>query len=164
MEWDEKLLLQIQALGCVLGVTVNPGVVDFTKANPLLLDRVDTTDFLGPEKEKEHDHRKDCSGNIKWYRKRNELTNKIGDLSNGDNDRSELDIKYGLPENVAFCKRCVISNQRPNSEVEFRHTRNTSKKTIHFDKEGICDACITTQKKQKENILKKKQHRKQKHN
>ena len=23
--------------------------------------------------------------------------------------------KYGLPEEVRFCKKCVISNQRPNS-------------------------------------------------
>ena len=26
--------------------------------------------------------------------------------------------KYGLPEKVVFCNRCVISNQRPNSAVE----------------------------------------------
>ena len=26
---------------------------------------------------------------------------------------------YGLPQNVEFCSRCVISNQRPNSAVEF---------------------------------------------
>ena len=28
--------------------------------------------------------------------------------------------KYGLPEEVRFCKKCVISNQRPNSTVEFK--------------------------------------------
>ena len=26
--------------------------------------------------------------------------------------------KYGLPHDVKFCKRCVISNQRPSSVVE----------------------------------------------
>ena len=28
--------------------------------------------------------------------------------------------KYGLPERIVFCRSCVISNQRPNSVVEFR--------------------------------------------
>jgi hypothetical protein len=30
---------------------------------------------------------------------------------------------HGLPQHVAFCSRCVISNQRPNSCAEFRHTK-----------------------------------------
>lgn len=49
--------------------------------------------------------------------------------------------KYGLPSEVRFCARCVISNQRPNSVVEFTHTASSTKKTIHFDAEGVCDAC-----------------------
>ncbi len=52
-----------------------------------------------------------------------------------------LEIKYGLPGEVKFCTRCVISNQRPNSAVEFAHTRDTKKETIHFDDDGVCDAC-----------------------
>ena len=48
---------------------------------------------------------------------------------------------YGLPEKVIFCKRCVISNQRPSSTVEFRHARSEKKATIGFDADGICDAC-----------------------
>lgn len=48
---------------------------------------------------------------------------------------------YGLPEKVKFCKKCVISNQRPNSVVEFRSSPDQAKKTIAFDKNGICDAC-----------------------
>lgn len=48
---------------------------------------------------------------------------------------------YGLPSHVCFCRRCVISNQRPNSSVEFRHTRDDRKSTIGFDEEGVCDAC-----------------------
>lgn len=50
---------------------------------------------------------------------------------------------YGLPHEVAFCKRCVISNQRPSSTVEFKHTIKSKKKTINLDEEGICDACRT---------------------
>ena len=59
-------------------------------------------------------------------------------------------IKYGLPDEVVFCKRCVISNQRPNSAVEFSHTRDSEKTTIRFDDEGICDSCRLAE--QKENI------------
>ena len=52
-----------------------------------------------------------------------------------------LEVKYGLPKKVTYCKLCVISNQRPNSAVEYTHTKNTKKSTIHFDENGICDAC-----------------------
>ena len=48
---------------------------------------------------------------------------------------------FGLPNTVKFCKRCVISNQRPNSTVEFRHTIQDAKETINFDDNGVCDAC-----------------------
>jgi N-acetyl sugar amidotransferase len=48
---------------------------------------------------------------------------------------------FGLPEKVVFCRRCVISNQRPSSTVEFRHTRSDSKSTIGFGDDGVCDAC-----------------------
>ncbi|MEW5847182.1 MAG: N-acetyl sugar amidotransferase [Myxococcota bacterium] len=53
----------------------------------------------------------------------------------------ELEAYYGLPREVRFCRRCVISNQRPNSAVEFKHTRDSKKATIGFDAEGVCDAC-----------------------
>jgi N-acetyl sugar amidotransferase len=52
-----------------------------------------------------------------------------------------LETKYGLPREVKFCARCVISNQRPNSAVEYQHTSASRKETIHFDAEGVCDAC-----------------------
>ena len=48
---------------------------------------------------------------------------------------------FGLPNDVLFCKRCVISNQRPNSTVEFKHTKDDKKSTIGFDENCICDAC-----------------------
>lgn len=48
---------------------------------------------------------------------------------------------YGLPEKVAYCNRCVISNQRPSSTVEFRHLKAENKRTIFFDREGVCEAC-----------------------
>lgn len=55
--------------------------------------------------------------------------------------------RYGLPRNVGFCKKCVISNQRPNSAVEYGHTKESKKTTIHFDEEGVCDACRLTEQK-----------------
>lgn len=55
--------------------------------------------------------------------------------------------KYGLPSKVLYCKTCVISNQRPNSAIEYNHTKETKKKTIHFDENGICDACLFAEKK-----------------
>lgn len=57
------------------------------------------------------------------------------------------ETKYGLPSEVFFCKRCVISNQRPNSAVEYSHTKESKKKTINFDDEGVCDACRFAEKK-----------------
>lgn len=52
-----------------------------------------------------------------------------------------LEAFYGLPKQVRFCRRCVISNQRPSSTVEFRNTRHMQKETIAFDEEGVCAAC-----------------------
>ena len=48
---------------------------------------------------------------------------------------------FGLPNEVLFCTKCVISNQRPSSTVEFQHSKEENKKTISFDNDGICDAC-----------------------
>tara|TARA_Y100001954_G_C15823797_1_gene611277 strand:- start:1147 stop:2352 length:1206 start_codon:yes stop_codon:yes gene_type:complete len=53
-------------------------------------------------------------------------------------------MKYsptGLPEKVVYCKKCTISNQRPNTSIEFKNTKSTKKTFINFDKNGICDAC-----------------------
>jgi N-acetyl sugar amidotransferase len=66
---------------------------------------------------------------------------------NNDGARTELEAYYGLPTEVKFCKRCVISNQRPNSAVEFEHTAKTKKSTIGFDREGVCDACRVAERK-----------------
>lgn len=62
-------------------------------------------------------------------------------------DAKKSEAKYGLPEEVVYCKSCVISNQRPNSAVEYNHTKESKKKTIHFDEDGICDACRFAEKK-----------------
>jgi N-acetyl sugar amidotransferase len=61
-----------------------------------------------------------------------------------------LEVKYGLPGEVKFCKRCVISNQRPSSSIEFQHRRDSRKTTIQFDAEGVCDACRYAEVKQRD--------------
>jgi N-acetyl sugar amidotransferase len=55
-------------------------------------------------------------------------------------------VYYGLPEEVKFCKKCVISNQRPSSSVEFKNT-NIKKQTIYFDENGVCSACNFSEEK-----------------
>lgn len=47
---------------------------------------------------------------------------------------------HGLPEDVVFCKRCVMSNQRPSTSPEFRK-RDTRIETASFDNDGVCHAC-----------------------
>ena len=53
---------------------------------------------------------------------------------------NKIDARYGLPTEVKFCKKCVISNQRPSSTVEFNN-KGQKKHYIHFNSEGICSAC-----------------------
>lgn len=57
--------------------------------------------------------------------------------------------KYGLPRQVKFCSKCVISNQRPSSVVEFLSAASDKKSTIGFDDEGVCDACRYNEQKEK---------------
>jgi N-acetyl sugar amidotransferase len=54
---------------------------------------------------------------------------------------SQYEAYFGLPQEVKFCKKCVISNQRPQSTVEFKNNKEVKKKVIAFDEEGICSAC-----------------------
>ena len=44
---------------------------------------------------------------------------------------------YNLPRKVIFCKKTLISNQRPNSTQEFQHKAFDKKKTISFNGNGI---------------------------
>ncbi len=57
---------------------------------------------------------------------------------------------YGLPEKVKFCKKCVISNQRPSSTVEFKHDDKSNKAVIEFDENQVCSACRYNEIKNKD--------------
>jgi N-acetyl sugar amidotransferase len=40
-----------------------------------------------------------------------------------------------------------MSNQRPASTVEFKHTKDSKKTTLNFNQEGVCDACCHAEHK-----------------
>ena len=60
---------------------------------------------------------------------------------------AKLEAYYGLPEEVKFCTKCIMSNQRPASTVEFKHTKDSKKVTMGFDEHGVCDACRANEQK-----------------
>lgn len=62
---------------------------------------------------------------------------------------NEQTVLYGLPGEVKFCKKCVISNQRPSSTIEFKSDIKDKKEVIDFDEEGICSACRYHETKEK---------------
>ncbi len=49
-------------------------------------------------------------------------------------------VLHGLPEKVIFCRRCVMSNQRPSTSPELQK-ENSKIETVGFDQDGICHAC-----------------------
>lgn len=69
------------------------------------------------------------------------------DINNYEPSKTPLTAKYGLPDIVSFCQRCVTSNQKPISAIEFQHTSGSVKQAIHIDDENICDACRVAEKK-----------------
>lgn len=72
------------------------------------------------------------------------------DTSLFDPARESRPTLYGLPNDIQFCTKCVISNQRPNSAIEFKHTKESRKSTIRIDEEGVCDACRQAERKERE--------------
>lgn len=84
---------------------------------------------------------------VEQYRKKLDLVESGAYDAKFSQNTDELEAMYGLPQEVQFCKKCIISNQRPNSAVEFQHTAKSKKKTIHFDDEGVCDACRVAENK-----------------
>ena len=53
----------------------------------------------------------------------------------------------GLPSEVKFCKKCLLSNQKPTSTNELLHNKDTIQIPIEFDNEGVCYACRSVEKK-----------------
>jgi len=59
-----------------------------------------------------------------------------------------METKFGLPKEISFCKKCVMSNQKPNSTPEFTHKIDAKHQTLAFDSEGVCDACRYSENKE----------------
>tara|TARA_X000000950_G_scaffold252977_1_gene315552 strand:- start:656 stop:1873 length:1218 start_codon:yes stop_codon:yes gene_type:complete len=55
------------------------------------------------------------------------------------NSKDKTSLK--TDDEVLFCKKCVMSNQRPGSTIEFKKTSTIEKNSINFNKQGICNAC-----------------------
>ncbi|MDB2595196.1 N-acetyl sugar amidotransferase [Pseudomonadales bacterium] len=55
---------------------------------------------------------------------------------------------YGLPKDVKFCRKCVISNQRPSSTIEFKSDKGEKKRVINFNQDGVCSACVFHEEKE----------------
>ena len=55
-------------------------------------------------------------------------------------DKHKNIVRYGLPLKVEFCKKCLISNQRPTTRAEHLIKQDVAIPTKFFD--GICEACI----------------------
>lgn len=63
------------------------------------------------------------------------------DLSMFKREQENPTVFYGLPKSVRFCRRCVISNQRPSSVVEYKKKLEDKQATIEFGNDDVCDAC-----------------------
>src|SRR3989344_2529934 len=55
---------------------------------------------------------------------------------------------YGLPQEVTYCTKCIMSNQRPSSYPEFRHTIKRKTPSLNIWGDGICDPCRCNEKKE----------------
>jgi N-acetyl sugar amidotransferase len=69
------------------------------------------------------------------------------DMSLYASDAKDPEAFYGLPKDIVFCARCTYSNQKPNSDKEYKHTRSSKKPTLAFDQDGVCSACRVAEKK-----------------
>ncbi|MFD2235481.1 N-acetyl sugar amidotransferase [Phaeospirillum tilakii] len=61
-----------------------------------------------------------------------------------------LEVRHGLPPEVRFCKRCVISNQRAAPSVVTEDRAQSRKSTVGFGDDGVCFACRAVKAKREE--------------
>ena len=67
----------------------------------------------------------------------------------------KLKTLYGLPRKVIFCKKTLVSNQRPVSTIESKHTIKSKKQTVFIDKNGLSDPWKFSRLKKKINFSKR---------
>ena len=57
---------------------------------------------------------------------------------------------FNLPKKVKFCSKCLMSNQRPSSFVEYKHDKKrTGAGYLNIGSENLCDACVIAEQKNK---------------
>ena len=56
------------------------------------------------------------------------------DLSKFEKNKLKNECFYGLPEKVVFCQNCSYSNQKPNSDKEYKHTRKSQNLLFYLTK------------------------------
>jgi N-acetyl sugar amidotransferase len=64
---------------------------------------------------------------------------------------------FNLPRKVLFCEKTLISNQRPQSSLEFYHNIHSQKKTISFDQNNISESWHYSRKKKNINFQTREQ-------
>ena len=69
--------------------------------------------------------------------------------------KNNIKILYGLPKKVIFCKKTLVSNQKPTSAVEFHHNLKSKKRTLFIDKNQISDSWKYSRIKKKINYKKR---------
>lgn len=62
------------------------------------------------------------------------------EMARFERPQDQLEVLYGLPRQVEFCRECNMSNQQPMSANEYRHGANSTKTTLSF-RDGVCNAC-----------------------
>ncbi len=106
--------------------------------------------------EQENSEQTNTEQGIEKYKPDLTMDEKV-DLSDDPEAEAELETMYGLPAKVQFCTKCILSNQRPNSAIEFRHTIETKKPTLNIADDGVCDPCKLCEKKDAEIDWKKRE-------
>ena len=71
--------------------------------------------------------------------------------------RNNSSTLYGLPKKVVFCKKTLISNQKPTSCVEFIHNLRSKKRTLFIDKNQVSDSWKYSRIKKKNQLQKKRE-------
>lgn len=61
------------------------------------------------------------------------------------NAEEKLQSYFGMPVEVKYCSKCVMSNQRPSTTIEFKNV--DKKQSLEMDDRSVCAACIQHERK-----------------
>jgi N-acetyl sugar amidotransferase len=60
--------------------------------------------------------------------------------------------EYGYPDEIRFCKKCVMPNTKPVARNEYKHVAGQKPKYMLFDETGVCSACRFSEAKWNQKI------------